>query len=758
MSARTITVFSNKGGVGKTFITVNLATALSMVGKRVLLVDLDFQAGQDMARMLNVTPKHSVADVVNVLESDDSPDIIRNYSTVYSTGLNFLPVIKNTKQLGVVNAESLNVFLKKAGDFYDYIIVDAGKGYSESLITIFDFSNLLLLVATPDILAVYQIKSTLDVLQSLQYPTKMIKLVLNRSESRGSVAWQEVRSALPCEIFAHIPSDGKIVGTALNRGIPCVVDNPKSRISEAFVKMVKLLRLEDIYVEATGEEREQSISLPSEQPGDFWKKFGISQGGTGTDKMYSREENSIISLKKAVHEKLVERLNLEGITVDALSDPQSAIEVKKRAEAVVASILAEEAGGKIASHEQRVELVKDIVNEALGLGPLEDLLADPDITDIMANNQDEIYVEKKGKLVFTNKRFISRNKMRAIIDRIIAPLGRRIDESTPMVDARLPDGSRVNAIIPPLALNGPMLTIRKFGQERLTIDDLLNKYGSLNKDIADFLSAAVCARKNMIISGGTGAGKTTVLNVISEFIPDGERIITIEDAAELRLKKSHWGRLESRPSNVEGKGSITIRDLFINTLRMRPDRIVIGECRGPEVLDMLQAMNTGHDGSLTTLHANSTRDALTRLSSMILLSGLELPIRAINEMVASALDLVVHVARFSDGTRKITGVTEVVGLTADRMEVALEDIFIFKHQGLSDDGVILGEYQPTGYIPHCYGEIVTRGIKLDKKIFLKQEEKAGTTQSQTTDRQPKPVQPQKVVPPPIPKNPPMEQK
>ncbi len=720
MSARTITVFSNKGGVGKTFITVNLATALSMAGKKVLLLDLDFQAGQDMARMINVTPKHSIADVVSVLEHDDSPDMIKNYSTVYSTGLSFLPVIKNTKQLGVVNPESLNAFLAKAAEYFDYIIVDAGKGYSESLITVFDFSNLLLLVATPDILAVYQIKSTLDVLQSLQYPTKMIKLVLNRSESRGSVAWQEVRSALPCEIFAHIPSDGKIVGTALNRGIPCVVDNPKSRVSESFAKMVKLLRLEDIYVEATGgEERDQSLTIKTEEPGDFWKKFGVTQGAHLGDRIFTKEEDAIISIKKRVHEKLVERLNLEGITVDALSDPQSALEVKKRAETVVASILAEESGGKLASHEQRVELVQDIVNEAFGLGPLEDLLADPDITDIMANNQDEIYVEKRGKLVFTNKRFISRDKMRAIIDRIIAPLGRRIDESTPMVDARLPDGSRVNAIIPPLALNGPMLTIRKFGQERLTSDDLLNKYKSLNKDIAAFLKACVQGRKNMIISGGTGAGKTTVLNVVSEFIPDGERIITIEDAAELRLKKSHWGRLESRPSNVEGKGSITIRDLFINTLRMRPDRIVIGECRGPEVLDMLQAMNTGHDGSLTTLHANSTRDAITRLSSMILLSGLELPIRAINEMIASALDLVIHVARFSDGTRKITGVTEVVGLTPDRMEVALKDVFIFNNKGIGADGFVMGNYEPTGYVPICYDDLVTRGLKLDKSLFEK---------------------------------------
>jgi pilus assembly protein CpaF len=360
--------------------------------------------------------------------------------------------------------------------------------------------------------------------------------------------------------------------------------------------------------------------------------------------------------------------------------------------------------------------VNDIINEALGLGPLEDFLADPDVTDIMVNSRDEVYVEKNGKLILTNKRFISDEKMRSIIERIIAPLGRRIDESTPMVDARLPDGSRINAIIPPLSLNGPMITIRKFGTERLEIGDLLKKFHSMSKPMADFLHSCVIARKNIIVSGGTGAGKTTLLNVISEYIPDSERIITIEDAAELKLKKSHWARLESRPPNIEGRGAISIRDLFINCLRMRPDRIVIGECRGPEVLDMLQAMNTGHDGSLTTLHANSTRDVFTRMHSMILLSGIELPIRAINEMISSAIDIIVHINRYSDGTRKITGISEVTGLTDD-FHLVLKDVFIFKQTGVEKDGKILGDYQPTGYIPSCIDEFITRGLPVERSMF-----------------------------------------
>jgi pilus assembly protein CpaF len=497
-----------------------------------------------------------------------------------------------------------------------------------------------------------------------------------------------------------------------------VIDNPRSRVSEAFSKMVKDLKKEDLFVRATDVERQRSLTEDMQVPGKFWEKFGITQDFAegGETSLNKAEEDEVIALKKKIHEKLVERLHLEEITPEALSDERQAQKIKSQAQKIVSDLLMEEKGGMISSHEERVLLVRDIVNEALGLGPLEDFLADADVTDIMANNRNEIYVEKRGKLFLTNKKFISDGQMRAIIDRIIAPLGRRIDESTPMVDARLPDGSRINAIIPPLSLEGPMITIRKFGVERLDAKDLLDKYHTLSKAMFDFLNACVLGRKNIIISGGTGAGKTTLLNVVSQFIPDNERIITIEDAAELRLKKSHWGRLESRPTNVEGKGAVSIRDLFINTLRMRPDRIVIGECRGPEILDMLQAMNTGHDGSLTTLHANSTHDAMVRMSSMILLSGIELPVRAINEMIASAIDVVVHVSRFSDGSRKITGITEVAGL-GENFQVNLKDIFIFEHRGMDSEGNLLGEFKPTGFVPTCFVDLAQRGIKLDEKIF-----------------------------------------
>jgi len=334
----------------------------------------------------------------------------------------------------------------------------------------------------------------------------------------------------------------------------------------------------------------------------------------------------------------------------------------------------------------------------------------------MVNNKDEIYVERFGLIELTSKKFISNDQVRTIIERIIAPIGRRIDESVPMVDARLADGSRVNAIISPLSLTGPTLTIRKFRKERYRTVDLIN-LGALTQGMSDFIRACVLCRKNMIVSGGTGSGKTTMLNALSEFIPEGERIITLEDAAELKLNQRHWIRLESRPPNIEGKGGMAIRDLFRNTLRMRPDRIIVGECRGTESLDMLQAMNTGHDGSMTTVHANSTLDVLSRLDSMILMSGIELPTRAIREMVASAVDIIVHTARLSDGSRKIMAIAEVAGMR-DEMHININEIFVYKQTGVDSKGKIIGYFTPTGYKPTFLDEIRVRGICLSEDIFI----------------------------------------
>jgi pilus assembly protein CpaF len=417
------------------------------------------------------------------------------------------------------------------------------------------------------------------------------------------------------------------------------------------------------------------------------------------------------ALIREIHDRLVEYMDLRRLDMDKIGDEQ----LWARTERGVSDILAQmDADGEIPPDFDLEELKTDVLNEALGLGPLEEFLADDDISEIMVNHATQIYIEKGGKLVLSPKTFSSNRAVLSVIERIVAPIGRRIDESSPLVDARLKDGSRVNAIIPPLALKGPSITIRKFKKEALKVDDLI-RFKTLSPQMAEFLRACIQARKNIIISGGTGSGKTTTLNIISNFIPEGERIVTVEDAAELQLRQDHWVQLETRPANLEGKGQITIRDLVKNCLRMRPDRIVVGECRGGEALDMLQAMNTGHDGSLTTAHANSPRDALARLETMVLMSGMELPIRAIREQIASAVDIIVQQTRFSDGTRKITHISEVAGMEVDI--VTLQDIFIFKQEGFDEEGKVKGRHLATGFIPKFYDDLQRRGIPVNMDIF-----------------------------------------
>ncbi|MBX7115772.1 MAG: Flp pilus assembly complex ATPase component TadA [Myxococcaceae bacterium] len=416
-------------------------------------------------------------------------------------------------------------------------------------------------------------------------------------------------------------------------------------------------------------------------------------------------------LQKDIHDRLIEYLDLRRLDMDRLGDE----ELWRRTEKAIRDIIEQmDADGELAPDVDRETLLTDVINEALGLGPLEAFLASDEISEIMVNHANQIYIERKGKITLSNKIFSSNQAVLGVIERIVAPIGRRIDESSPLVDARLKDGSRVNAIIPPLALKGPCITIRKFKRDALRIEDLI-RFKTLTPQMAEFLEMCVKAHKNIVISGGTGSGKTTTLNIISSFIPENERIVTVEDAAELQLPQEHWVQLESRPPNLEGKGAITIRDLVKNCLRMRPDRIVVGECRSGETLDMLQAMNTGHDGSLTTLHANTPRDALARMETMVLMAGMELPVKAIREQIASAVHLIVQQTRFSDGTRKVAFITEISGMEVDI--VTLQDIFYFRQDGFTEDGKVRGRYVASGFVPKFYDELQRRGIPVNMGIF-----------------------------------------
>jgi pilus assembly protein CpaF len=412
------------------------------------------------------------------------------------------------------------------------------------------------------------------------------------------------------------------------------------------------------------------------------------------------------AVKATIHRKLIQKLNLDRVT------EANREEIRREVGSILEGLVVGESTPM--NLQERERLVQEVLDEVFGLGPLEPLLADPTVADILVNTYKQVYIERKGMLERTPIQFRDDTHLMTIIDRIVSAVGRRVDESSPMVDARLADGSRVNAIIPPLSIDGPCLSIRRFGHIRLSAEDLIDNR-SLTPAMLELLRGCVKARLNVLISGGTGAGKTTFLNILSQFISNRERVVTIEDAAELQLNQEHVVRLETRPPNIEGKGAVHQRQLVINSLRMRPDRIIVGEVRGEEALDMLQAMNTGHDGSLTTIHANSPRDALSRLETMVAMSNLNLPENAIRRQIASAIDVVVQVSRMSDGTRKIVSVAEITGMEGD--VVTMQDVFVFRKRGIRENGEVLGDFLPTGIRPKFSERLLVSGIQLPMSMF-----------------------------------------
>ncbi len=448
--------------------------------------------------------------------------------------------------------------------------------------------------------------------------------------------------------------------------------------------------------------------ISTDDKDDLEKGKSSSKGG-------DEKESPSDIIKIEMQNKLVEKLDEDFLKIK--SDDEKKAKLKPTLEEYYIQI-ASEKGLSLTSVEKNA-VITSVINDVIGLGPMQPLLEDSDISEVMINGPNQVYIEKKGKLILTDCKFKDNAHVMRIIEKIVAPLGRRCDESSPIVDARIKggpaDGSRVNAIIPPLALNGPTVTIRKFKKDAMTIENLIN-FGAMTREMATFLEACVLARLNIVVSGGTGSGKTTLLNILSCFIPEDERIVTIEDAAELQLKQPHVVRLETRPANIEGKGAITIRDLVKNSLRMRPERVVIGECRGGEALDMLQAMNTGHDGSLTTGHANTPRDMIARLETMVMMSGMDLPVKAIREQIAGAVNVIVQQSRLKDGSRKVTAVTEVQGMEGET--VVLQDVFVFEQHGIDEKGKIIGRLKPTGIRPKFMTKFEEEGIKLPADIFV----------------------------------------
>jgi pilus assembly protein CpaF len=437
------------------------------------------------------------------------------------------------------------------------------------------------------------------------------------------------------------------------------------------------------------------------------KRLEESNGDKKTGKSSEKEIDPYFELKMKIQNRVIEELDIDFNEISEHNE-----ELKQKIHFIIMKNIEQESLDM--TNNQKNKIKEELLDEIIGFGPITELLADNKVTEIMVNGPEHVYMERDGKLVLTDAKFKNNNHVLHVIKKIVAPIGRRIDEGSPMVDARLPNGSRVNAIIPPLAIDGPSITIRKFAEDPFKVEDLV-RFGTLSSKMAELLKYCVEGRLNVVVSGGTGSGKTTTLNVLSSFIPHDERIVTIEDAAELQLSQEHVVRLETRPANIESKGEITIRDLVKNSLRMRPDRIIVGEVRSGEALDMLQAMNTGHDGSLTTGHANSPRDMLSRIETMVLMSGMNLPIKAIRDQVASAIDLIVQQSRLMDGSRKITYITEVQGMEGD--VIILQDIFRFEQKGLDNRGKVKGEFITTGIVPKFVQKLREKGISIPPDLL-----------------------------------------
>ncbi|MBR7181055.1 MAG: Flp pilus assembly complex ATPase component TadA [Kiritimatiellae bacterium] len=463
-----------------------------------------------------------------------------------------------------------------------------------------------------------------------------------------------------------------------------------------------MFRVSDDAAEAAGEDEPS----PADGDGDVAGDDGGADEASADPMRETRRSVQYQVQRELLKRMDMKRLTLQGVGREGLEDI-----AREKISQIISEVVE---NGRLPEGIDPVRLEDDVFNEAMRLGPIEELLADDSVSEIMVNGPDRVYVERSGRLQLSECQFSDDASVLAIIERIVAPLGRRIDESQPYVDARLKDGSRVNAIIPPLSLTGPTVTIRKFSKKAFEPEDFI-RFGTWTHNAAEFMKLCVLLRKNIVVAGGTGSGKTTLLNLLSGYIPPSERIITVEDAAELKLRQPHVVRLEARPANIEGKGAVTIRDLVRNCLRMRPDRIIVGECRGGEALDMLQAMNTGHDGSLTTVHANSPRDVISRLETMVLMSGMELPSKAIREQIASAVDIIIHESRLSDGSRKVVAISEVTGLEGS--QIIMQDIFTFTQTGVAGNGRIEGVFAPTGAVPTWYDELEGRGISLDPAMF-----------------------------------------
>jgi septum site-determining protein MinD len=717
MPGHIVAIVGGKGGVGKSVFAANLAVAYAMeVRQRPLLVDMDMVSLGDQSLIVGTRSPKNIVDISRIPGGAVDLKVLGPMMATTAQGMSYVAAPTDAAQARDLDIEGMGKFLKSAINIFPFTVVDCGSVVDATAIKVFEYSTAIIVLTTQDVIVVNQTKKVLSKIQENLFPPEMIQIVINRFNQAAIVNAQVVQKNLNRPIFAAVPDDDATCSASLARSTPFVAAAPQTPITRAMLDIVRKLQQGNVLTQLAQLKKPQGASVKAAQTQGAASAVGASAESASSSPLSAPAKNvdPWTGLKMRIHKGLIETLDLKKQSTDTSDEKQRALLREKTKKAILDLLNNEDTGGIINGREDSARIVKEVLDEALGLGPLEDLLSDDSVTEIMVNARDQIYIEKGGKPGLSSTVFTSEQQMYNVIERIVTPLGRRVDEKTPYVDARLHDGSRVHIIIPPLALRGPTVTIRKFPKKRIGVTELIG-WGSMTQEIADFLRMCVEGRLNIIVSGGTGSGKTTLLNTLSNFIPATERIITVEDAAELQLGQDHVVRLETRPKNIEGEGEVSIRDLVKCCLRMRPDRIVVGECRSGEALDMLQAMNTGHDGSLTTLHANNPRDAIARLETLVMMSGVSMPLKAIREQIASAVHLIVQQSRLSDGSRKITYITEVTGIQGDI--VSLQDIFIFKQEGFDKKRKIIGKYVPTGFIPKFVEDMEAKGMKVPRAIF-----------------------------------------
>ena len=688
-----ITIIGGKGGVGKSHLAANFAFALTQETRgKSLLLDFDQRASGDQNFITGIKNSKNLRDVLAFAGNFDSKTI-QQFITPNPSGVSYIGLPNDVNATENIQVDAAGKFLKAVRGMYPFIVIDAGSELTPLTESALEYSTLIMVVVTPDVLVLNQTKRLVSELITMMYPKEMIQFVVNQAQKSHPVSLDVISKTLGRPILSLIPKDEQTCAIAVNQRKPALSISKNSAFSKGVIELVRKIQQKNLLNQLS------KLNRPAEI-GQRKENISFSSG------------NAWKGLKSRIHKGIVENMDISS---ENENDAKSKVILKEKTKKLVVELLGKEDTKSILkTREDMNSIVKEILDEALGLGPLEDMLSDKTISEIMVVGPEKIFYEQSGKIIKSKVVFTSDRQVLNVIERIVAPVGRRIDEKTPYVDARLHDGSRVHAIIPPSAIDGCCITIRKFPEERLTYKDLV-KFGSITENMADFLRIAVEGHKNIIVSGGTGSGKTTLVNILGAYIQSNERIITCEDSAELNFPQDHVVRLETRPPSLEGDGAIDIRCLVKQCLRMRPDRIVVGECRGGETLDMLQAMGTGHDGSLTTVHSNNPRECIGRIETLVQYAGAGLTPKAIKEMIASAVHLIIQASRLDDGSRRTTYITEIGGIQGEI--VTLQDVYTYVQKDIDKRGKIIGEHQASGFIPKFIEGLEKKGYNIPRGLF-----------------------------------------